>query len=242
MTPKKYLSLEEAAAMLGVRTDEVIRLREKGELRGFADRGTWKFKSDDVEECQRRRQPDSNPDVPLMSEDDKIVSGPASDSDVRLMVSDGTRKQLTGSSAELPIMKPGSDSDVRLVGSSSQAKSKKGSDSDVKLILPKESDSDVKLSDSDSDVRLASKPPPAKLSDSDSDVRLAAAPRSDSDVRLAKPPGSDSDVRLSPPPGSDSDVTLLQSTRSGVRRGGTSPLPLDARGSRGGSRRLAVDG
>jgi excisionase family DNA binding protein len=184
MSAKKYLSLEEAAQILGVRTDEVIRLRERGELRGFADRGTWKFKSDDVEECQRRRQPDSNPDVPLMSEEDDFRPEPASDSDVRLMVADDARKQLTGSSHDVPVMKASdSDSDVRLVG---QPKPKKGSDSDVKLIAPKDSDSDVKLSDSDSDVRLASGPARAAI-DSDSDVRLAAPPYSDSDVKLLEP-------------------------------------------------------
>ena len=35
---KKYLSLEEAAALLKVKTEELIRLREKGDVRGFADR------------------------------------------------------------------------------------------------------------------------------------------------------------------------------------------------------------
>jgi hypothetical protein len=217
-------------------------LREKGELRGFADRGTWKFKSDDVEECQRRRQPDSNPDVPLMTEEDEAGdSESTSDSDVRLMVTENVRKQLTGSSAELPIMKPGSDSDVRLVGSASQARSKKGSDSDVKLIVPKESDSDVKISDSDSDVRLASGAPRMKSADSDSDVRLALPPGSDSDVRLAVPPGSDSDVMLlgggssiQTASGQSGDSALLDDelapmspADSGIRLAGDSGIQLD---------------
>jgi excisionase family DNA binding protein len=191
MSAKKYLSLEEAAKQLGLRTDEVVRLRERGELRGFADRGTWKFKSDDVDECQRRRQPDSNPDVPLMGDDFadsalemdvKSPPGPGSDSDVRLVSPSGP---LTGSSIDLPVFKAGdSDSDVRLVGSQA-ALNKKGSDSDVKLIKPKDSDSDVKLSDSDSDVRLTGGPGSSTvLTDSDSDVRLLPARGSDSDVKL----------------------------------------------------------
>ncbi len=105
MAAKKYLSLEEAAQLIGVRPDEVMRLREKGDLRGFADRGTWKFKSDDVEEAKRRRQPDSNPDVPLMTDDeDSALSEPPrrrgsnSDSDVRLVLDDDLKSQLTGSS------------------------------------------------------------------------------------------------------------------------------------------------
>jgi len=209
MNGKKYLSLEEAAQLLGMPTDQVIRLREKGELRGFADRGTWKFKSDDVEECKRRRQPDSNPDVPLMSDDEDSAleidirkTASASDSDVRLMMTDDVRRQLTGSSGEVDVLKPSSaksDSDVRLVG----APPKKESDSDVKLIVPKKgSDSDVKLSDSDSDVRLASGPK--------------------SSPRLAD---SDSDVRLAPPADSDSDVKLLDSGKK-LHKGGDSPLPM----------------
>ena len=39
-TPKKYLSLEEAAAQLKVTRDQLVRLREGGDIRGFADRGT----------------------------------------------------------------------------------------------------------------------------------------------------------------------------------------------------------
>ncbi|MDZ4686938.1 MAG: HAD-IA family hydrolase, partial [Planctomycetaceae bacterium] len=194
MAAKKYLSLEEAAQFLGVRSDEVIRLRERGELRGFADRGTWKFKSDDVEEAKRRRQPDSSPDVPLMSDDSaldvdvKTSRDAASDSDVRLMAGADLRTSLTGSSHDMPVIKTGkgSDSDVRLVGAAG-LKPLKGSDSDVKLIKPKGSDSDVKLSDSDSDVRLTGVAGPRSPADSDSDVRLAPPAGSDSDVRLAKP-------------------------------------------------------
>jgi excisionase family DNA binding protein len=221
---KKYLSLEEAAQLMGVATSEVMRLREKGDLRGFADRGNWKFKAEDVEEARRRRSPDSNPDVPLIADDDSAlgdfgVGGSTSDSDVRLVMGDDLKAQLTGSSGDVPVFKPkkGSDSDVRLVGTPDL---KKESDSDVKLIKSKGSDSGVKLSRSDSDVRLAG--PTAKLADSDSDVRLAMpAGKSLTD--------SDSDVRLAPPPGSDSDVKLLdQRGQSGGSLFDDEPLALDA--------------
>jgi excisionase family DNA binding protein len=229
MAAKKYLSLEEAAQLLGVRSDEVIRLRERGELRGFADRGTWKFKSDDVEEAKRRRQTDSSPDVPLMGEDTEVmktplVSGPKSDSDVRLVAADNLRASLTGSSHDMPAIKTGkgSDSDVRLVG----AGPVKDSDSDVKLIKPKDSDSDVKLSGSDSDVRLASKSGKS-MHDSDSDVRLAMPEGSDSDVRLAVPMGSDSDVKLiDDSRAEDEGASILMEPDSGIRLTGDSGLRL----------------
>ena len=99
---KKYLSLDEAAGLLKLKNDELVRLREKGEIRGFADRGTWKFKADDVEEFRRRRQPDSDPDVPIMDDDDmgeRLMSDPAlqtfSSSDNALDEDDELGRQAT---------------------------------------------------------------------------------------------------------------------------------------------------
>lgn len=197
MATKRYLSLEEAAAILKIKTEDLIRLREKGDVRGFADRGTWKFKGDDIQELQRRLQPDSSPEVPMvMDEADAPPRQPTiikkgrsgSDSDVRLVRDDSPRGKLTGSSAEMPVMGD-SDSDVRLAGAKSQEL--RSSDSDVQLVLPNapDSDSDVTMAGSDSDVRLT---------ESDSDVRLAPPLSSDSDVQLVergrKLPSSDSDV------------------------------------------------
>ena len=243
-TSKKYLSLEEAAALLKLKNDELIRFREKGEIRGFADRGTWKFKSDDVEEFRRRRQPDSDPDLPIMGDDDlgeRLMSDPdlqtfsgsenalddddelgrqatvirkgresSSDSDVRLVLDDGLKGRLTGSSGELPVLDMSkSDSDVRLVGDSSP-RLRPDSDSDVKLVNP------IGLApDSDSDVKLVS---PSGLgtglraSDSDSDVRLAPLAGSDSDVKLVNR-GSGAGKAGST---SDSDVALLPSLDDGL--------------------------
>src|SRR5688572_1265328 len=74
-TPKKYLSLDEASSRLGMTNEQLIRLREQGEIRGFADRGTWKFRVEDVEELSRTRQPDSSPEVPLLDDSGPMVMG-----------------------------------------------------------------------------------------------------------------------------------------------------------------------
>ena len=241
MAAKKYLSLEEAAQILGVRNDEVMRMREKGDLRGFADRGTWKFKADDVEEAKRHRQPDSSPDVPLMSDDDSVLSernaprrgGSTSDSDVRLILDDDLKTSLTGSSGDVPVFpsKKDSDSDVRLVGAP-EPTAKKGSDSDVKLIKSKGSDSGVKLSDSDSDVRLAA-PGKSNRPGSDSDVRLAAPPGSDSDVKLVEPKRTELSLNddilsldLSDSVLLDDDSGIALQPDSGIRLTGDSGLRL----------------
>ncbi len=230
---KKYLSIEEAASILGMNTSDLNRAREKGEIRAFADRGTWKFKEEDVEKLHRSRQTDSDPEVPLGgydAGDDQIVLGDdegalseqptiirkttddGSDSDVRL---DFDQRLASGeSSGELRIPGADSDSDVRLA---SEPRRKKGSDSDVRLVSDK-SDSDVKLvppageADSDSDVKLVGGKKPAKPgADSDSDVKLDDVPSdSDSDVKL---------VGQRAPSDSDSDVKLV--SRSGIRAQGT---------------------
>ena len=63
----KYMTLEEAAAYLGMSTDKLMRLREQGEIRGFVDRGSWKFTRESVEELGRLMQTDSSPDIPIIT-------------------------------------------------------------------------------------------------------------------------------------------------------------------------------
>jgi hypothetical protein len=240
---KKYLSLEEAAALLGVKTDELIRMREKGDVRGFADRGTWKFKTEDVAECRRRRQPDSDPDMQILddfgssNEDDfgqrgtviRKGSKPDSDSDVR-MVSDNLSKKspLSGSSAEVPVLGSDSDSDVRLTDLSK--KIEPGSESDVTLILP---NTPKKKSDSDSDVRLIDSSS-ALEDESDSDAKFiktgSSVIGSDSDVRLSM--DSDSDVRLSSITDSDSDVQLIGPKTTLQKNDSDSDVTLLSKGKR----------
>lgn len=236
MVSKKYLSLEEAAAVLGVTTDELIRSREKGEVRGFADRGTWKFRSEDVAELKRRRQTDSSPEVPLLDDEDEaetLMGNPPLQEFASSVFDedDGVNESETivrkGS-------KPASDSDVRLVlgdpssrlsGSSADlpVMSGPGSDSDIRLVgedlshVGPGSDSDVKLigsGDSSSEVELV---------DSDSDVRLTAG--SDSDVKLVDSSSIDSGISLVSS-GSlfDEDDSITLPGDSGIRLAGDSGI------------------
>jgi len=215
---KKYLSLEEAAGILRISPEELIRLRERGEIRGFADRGTWKFKSEDVEEYARSRQADSHPEVPILddssssssSEDKPAGMRRTSDSDVRLILDENLREGSDSDPEVLLASIGDSDSDVRLADEPRSVVDS-GTDSDVKLVggdsdsdvtlagSPSDqrddsaSDSDVKLigSDTESDVKLGDSGLVADLSGSDSDVQLVGAAD-------AAGPGSESDVRLSP--------------------------------------------
>lgn len=146
---KKYLSLDEASAHLSIPKDELMRMREKGDIRGFADRGTWKFKIEDIEELARTRQVDSDPEVPMLRdepEESDILLGDASsnpdiESDILLSEpSEDVGEQPTvirKKGADLE----GSDSDVRLV--SDDSSSPVGSDPDTSLQPLSDSDSDV---------------------------------------------------------------------------------------------------
>ena len=49
MATKRYLNIDEAAEKLGISKEELNRLRSKGDVRGFADRGTFKFKEEDID-------------------------------------------------------------------------------------------------------------------------------------------------------------------------------------------------
>jgi excisionase family DNA binding protein len=245
---KKYLALEEAAAQLGIGRDALNALRERGEIRGFADRGTWKFKAEDVDELNRTRQAASDPELPLLSDsaieseedelgaqatvirdgsvfdDDSDAKPGPSDSDVRLILDDSMRAESDFD----PVAT--SDSDVQLVGANLPTPD---SDSDVQLV-----DSDVAMfEDSDSDVRLATSDELMSAADSDSDVRLIAADdgAGDSDVRLVGS-DSDSDVRLTVPLGraddSDSDVKIFEGS---PRPGSDSDVKLIGSGILSGS-------
>lgn len=226
-TPKKYLSLEETAQRLSVSTEELIRMREKGEIRGFADRGTWKFRVEDIEDVVRTRQADSSPEVPLLDESEDLGEQPTvirksgeidatSDSDVKIISDD-----------------LGSDSDVKLVGDSDSelvlGPADGGSDSDVKLVGT-DSDSEVVLGeelDSDSDVKLVGEP---AAQGSDSDVQLIDTSgetdsSSDSDVALVS--GSDSAIALDLAP-DDSDQASVLSDDVGLAIDNESSLTLAA--------------
>ncbi|MFM8729570.1 MAG: helix-turn-helix domain-containing protein, partial [Planctomycetaceae bacterium] len=187
---KKYLSLEEAASLLGMSVDAVRRAREKGDLRGFQDRGSWKFREQDIDEFRRSQQADSSPDMPMLSADGGLNLS-SSDSDVRLMAdpADDDLGDLVNSG-----------SDVRLSG-----------DSGPKL------DKQTAVPDSDSDVKLFSAD--ILSSDSDSDVKLSAAQgRTDSDIRLA-PPDSDLKLipRSSSTKAGDDSGISLEVAGSGAR-------------------------
>ena len=218
---KKYLSLEEAASQLGISVDQLKRFREQGEIRGFADRGSWKFREQDIEEFLRSRQTDSSPDFPIITGDSSssVLDEPesedlsSSDSDVRLFFDDSMFEE-NSEAKELA----NSGSDVRLTGDSGP----KLESNDDEVLDFSGWDSNPKISDSDSDVKLVGASTEAEvdlastssLQDSDSDVLLADDgglnfSDSDSDVRLSEEAVDNSSEMTFIGSDSDSDVKLM---------------------------------
>ena len=238
---KKYLSLKAAAKRLEITPDELARAREDGGIRGFANRGSWKFREEDIDEFARRREADSSPEIPLEAENEDAMD--SSDSDVQLysktsLFDEDDLADLTAS-----------DSDVRLSGDSGPLLEGDDSSATGQSVLDFDGDSDQSLNDSDSDVKLVEPgtDPDINLADvapggtapgmsTDADITLAASlfdeddddDDSDSDVKLAKGDtdedsdivlsDSDSDIRLESgddESDSDSDVNLVGGTESG---------------------------
>lgn len=239
---QQYFSLEEAARALGISTEELNGMRERSEIRAFADRGTWKFRSQDVQEAARQRGLGSSPDMPL-GERSSDAGAEAQEEDQVLL----SEQEIGGSDSSSRVVgmsstgaTPG-DSDIHLAADEPR---EPGSDSDVKLAadepLKPGSDSDVKLVDSgappsDSDVRLVPEEPSSdeergsdfelsleedESTSKDSGVQLGGA--TDSDITLA--PG-DSGVSLSQP--SDSGISLEQPTDLTLGGGGESGSKSD---------------
>ena len=62
-----YYTLEEAARILKMSPEKLSHMAQKREVRAFADRGTWRFRTQDVEEMARR-QGQASDEVPSLAE------------------------------------------------------------------------------------------------------------------------------------------------------------------------------
>jgi excisionase family DNA binding protein len=214
----QYYTLEEAARLLGITTDELKKMAERNELRPFRDRGSMRFRSQEIDELARRRGRGSDPDLQL---GETPKAGPA-DSPARVEGEEGGTFDFTLNvdesdqveiGQELP--RPGGSSPSKGGRSSSKSKlagpksppPKPGSDSDVRLV-PDGSDLDFQVA-SDSDVKLSDSPAPTTSS---SRKLPGAKPKS-----VLKPPSTrrDSSVKMVPIddspglPGDSSDETRV---------------------------------
>lgn len=227
-----YYTLQEAADVLDMSVDDLKGLAQKSQIRSFQDRGTLRFRIQDIQELQRQRLGASDPEMVLGDAvSSKPPSGGAPKSGVirspkpkpadvfDFELDDSADIGSDSPAASGPRSKPG--------GSKSAPKSgprtpKQGSDSDVKLVAEDSENFSVQLGADpvpgagDSDVRLGDLPPKRgsgssrKSGATRRSDRIGQSPE-DSGVRLV-PMESDSGVRLDAgdPAASESGVRLEQ--------------------------------
>ncbi len=225
-----YYNLQEAAEYLGISPDALKQLAQRKEVRSFQDRGTLRFRIQDVQELARKRGGDSDPELVLgeasLPPPKQPAPGPKTPSmkkkeappEVFSFDFDDDKKD-PASGVHGSRSKP--KSKVELKPKSDAKKSKPahsdGSDSDVRLVAEGSvvgfsvgKDSGVKLG-SDSDVKVPSDPAskanrkPSKLGSPKS-----PGPKSPKSSGSGAQP-IDSGVRLVPMD-SDSDVKILGSS------------------------------
>ena len=53
--PSNFVDLDQAANMLGVTPEALVEMRSQGEIFGFRDGSSWKFKTDELERVAQER-------------------------------------------------------------------------------------------------------------------------------------------------------------------------------------------
>jgi hypothetical protein len=227
MADKKYYTIDEAAAFLGITPAEINLRRERNELRGLRDGANWKFKAEDVESLARRIRSqeisaagDDDTGEVLLSEvalggSDAGTSGTviggkskgkaAADSDLRLTESD---VKLGGSGVKKPGsgVKKAGGSAVDLVAGGKKPAAATGRE-DLDLTIDEELllDEDMPLEDKKKPGSAVAKKP------GDSAVNVGGRKLEDDDLVIGGG-RSGSDVTI----GSDSGISLVDPTDSGL--------------------------
>jgi hypothetical protein len=203
----QFYTLEEAARVLGMSSEELKAKAQSREVRAFLDGGSWRFRVVDVDELARRRGLGSDAELRLSD-----LEVPAGSGSVEMQDLDLSEFQMGVAKSDLGAQTTHGAKITKKGGDKSSDDS--GSDHDILL----------------DDLTL----PPSQITGSSSVIIGAPSPSgrlpSDSDVRLVPDSvkgSSDSDVQLASPthkPPSDSDVTLIKEDTAdhGVIRSGSS--------------------
>src|SRR5437660_12669905 len=60
-----YYTLQEAAQALGMTPEDLKQMAQRNQIRSFQDRGTWRFRVQDIQELARQRGLSSDPELTL---------------------------------------------------------------------------------------------------------------------------------------------------------------------------------
>lgn len=239
-----FVSLEEAAKKLGVSPEALVEMRSRGEIFGYRDGGSWKFKPQEIERVASEMLGDVLDEDPagssiLVSDSDLGASPSGHGSTIGSDVLSSEEASGVDSDVEL-VADPGSGSDVRLVASkgpdAQPAPPVEADDDPLELASSDDDDDELALSAEDGEDLLS-------LSDAKSsvgsDVELGEA---GSAVNIGSGTGVGSDLPLSGSDDFDVDPSadashvmggsdLRLSAESDLIQGDSDPGMLDLSGS-----------
>ncbi|MCI0380468.1 MAG: hypothetical protein L0215_23020 [Gemmataceae bacterium] len=196
-----YYTLQEAAHVLGISPDELKQIAQRKQVRSFQDRGTLRFRIQDIQELARQRGGSSDPDLVLGE------AGPATPRSAKSDVSPRTPQKQQPASGASPRPQ--------------QAGPRTPQDSPEVFAFSLEGDEKVDIgAEHKSDPRRKGpkSPSPIPKPGSDSDVKLVAE-----QVSSDPGSGSDSDVKLVGPESDLASRTPKVQKKSGL--GPVSPVP-----------------
>src|SRR6056297_2185329 len=202
-----YLSLEEAAAKLGVSTDRLVELRSQGQVRGFRDGSSWKFPENEIERLADDLAAEGAGSGILVDEGGdyggigSVIGGDGTDggdgSDVNLGSETLKEGSTGGSDVNLVTGKSESGSDVELVASDSAALSREELEQESLF----ETDDDELMEIDSAELQLND---PAIMHESSDSIDVAIDPKEGSTGPVAKAQIEDEADKISI---SDVDVT-----------------------------------
>lgn len=231
----QYYTLEQAAQLLQVTPDKLKEMVKQGKIRAFQDRGTLRFRTQEIDELVRSLGLGSDQHLQPGEAPSGKPAGSSSSSRGRSKAS-GSPSDDEGSSDFDFNLSPEDDQSVSLdppksgAGKSTPTSGGKrntppGRPSRLGGPPPRSSDSDVRLVADGSDLNFdlsidddappVKSPPPARKSRLGPTSKPPSSKHPGSKHPGSKPPNAkssrrDSSVRLSPPePGSDSDVKIV---------------------------------
>jgi excisionase family DNA binding protein len=217
-----YYTLEEAAKILGMEADKLGQMAQRREIRAFADRGTWRFRTQDVEELGRQMGIGSDPELQMGEHSSSKSSGKLPKVKAK-KTTDGDdlfEFELSGSSDELSIEldDPGAvRKKTNLAGGGKDKKTNLGEEGDA-LRSPSVEDAPIGFLDdpgrSSSKLRGKTGSGKVKTGTSDPDSGLKLVPMDDDGIPITQDfsGGKDSDLKLDPASDSGSDQGDLPPT------------------------------
>lgn len=222
----RFVELNEAAKILGLTPDQLIEMRSSGDVHGYRDGASWKFKVEEIERVKGElaRGSSGNVQVPFKDDLDEFVKPAGMEEDAASILineegSKTTSSTIIGKSGEVPL----ADSDLKL--GSDLAIKPDASGTDLTLVA---GGSSAALDDEGSEISLDAGPSKKGGSAVDSDVALVPGVGTDSDVKLVPDAGSDKTLKTPPGLGADvlgdSDAKLKPASTGGAGLGSSQAL------------------